>query len=89
MQKTKNLAFLCVLLFLLSFLAISFHHHSDGCSHSDCPICLASVVIAGASTGLSFIVFAVYLAASRLKTSEGLPRTALSLYQPSPRAPPA
>jgi len=33
--------FLFSLLFILSFIIASFHHHDDGSQHSDCPICMA------------------------------------------------
>jgi hypothetical protein len=29
-------------LFLLSVLAMAFHHHEDGLSHDDCPLCIAA-----------------------------------------------
>jgi hypothetical protein len=30
-----------VILFLISILALPYHHHNDSASHSDCPICIS------------------------------------------------
>jgi hypothetical protein len=30
-----------VFLFLISILALPYHHHGDSVSHSDCPICIS------------------------------------------------
>ena len=37
----RRLSFYFVCLFLLSTLAVAFHHHDDGVDHADCPTCMA------------------------------------------------
>ncbi len=82
-------AFFCALLFLCSVAAISFHHHHDGCTHDDCPICVAAFVICTAAIGVRFFVRALYMAVSRREAFE-----AASVYDfpgpylPRTRAPP-
>jgi hypothetical protein len=39
----RRLALLLFLWFSLSILGISFHHHEDGDSHDDCPLCVYAV----------------------------------------------
>jgi hypothetical protein len=41
-QKTGRIAFLFLLLFVLSTFVTAFHHHKDGCDHPDCPVCVAA-----------------------------------------------
>ncbi|MDR3570442.1 MAG: hypothetical protein P4L43_20655 [Syntrophobacteraceae bacterium] len=90
MGNSKRLAFICLLLFSLALAAIAFHHHDDGCSHDDCPICLASVVVSGAFVGFGLLIHAVYFVASRAEAFEATPRYYyLGLCHPPARAPPA
>ena len=90
MRNSKRLAFICLLLFLFTLVAIAFHHHDDDCSHDDCPICLAAVVVAGASVGLGFLVYAVYVVTSRFEAFDATPHYYnLELYHSPARAPPA
>ena len=39
MIRRLSLFFVCLL--LLATLAEAFHHHRDGATHADCPVCLA------------------------------------------------
>ena len=35
----RKLAYLLLICFSLSILGLAFHHHADGVSHDNCPIC--------------------------------------------------
>jgi hypothetical protein len=59
MGMRKKLAFVSLLLFLLTIGAIAFHHHGDGGNHDDCPVCVAASIVS--SAGLSFFSFAVFI----------------------------
>jgi hypothetical protein len=38
----KNGLFFFAIVFLFASLAITFHHHDDGCEHHECPLCVAA-----------------------------------------------
>jgi len=38
----KKIFLLFAIFYLFASLAITFHHHHDGCEHSDCPLCVAA-----------------------------------------------
>ena len=40
--KHKNIFFFLAIVFLFAFLAITFHHHDDGCQHFECSLCIAA-----------------------------------------------
>jgi hypothetical protein len=67
MLKTRKLALVCLLLFLLAIVVIAFHHHDDGCSHDDCPVCVAAFIISTAS--FSTFIFVVFVRGVALETS--------------------
>ncbi|MDA8308878.1 MAG: hypothetical protein M0Z81_18920 [Deltaproteobacteria bacterium] len=90
MRNSKKLAFICLLLFLLTIVTVTLHHHHDGCLHDDCPICLTAVAIAGASVGFAFFTYAVFIVASMLEPFDAPPcYNGPTLYHPPTRAPPA
>jgi hypothetical protein len=68
-DRRKNLAFLCLLLFVLTIGAVAFHHHDDDYLHDDCPICVAASAISTA--GLSLFIFAVYILTWVLEAATG------------------
>jgi len=87
-DRRKNLALLCLLLFVLPIGAVAFHHHDGDIEHDDCPICVATLNINTASLG--FFTFAVFILVLRLETfnrSSGYDY--LSRNIPLARAPPA
>jgi hypothetical protein len=83
----KRLALLCVLLMLLSALVVSFHHHEDGVSHDDCPICLAVHNSSSAAPEFSDVQRNNDAVPFRSEISFILPNTVLDLG--NTRAPPA
>lgn len=85
-----KLALVCALFFLFSFVAISFHHHHDGCMHDDCPICMAAFVMCTAAVGIGHFLYAVYIAVCRLEAFDPTPVHVFPCpYLPDTRAPPA
>jgi hypothetical protein len=88
MDTTKKLAFVCLLLFLLTTGATAFHYHDGDCSHDDCPICVAAFIISTAS--LSFFIFAVFILVFVLETcGRSSCHVHLGRDLPLSRAPPA
>jgi hypothetical protein len=86
-DRRKNLAFLCLLLFVLTIGAVAFHHHDD-CDHDDCPICVAASAISTA--GFSLFIFAVYILTVFLETPLGPSGYNCPICDlPPARAPPA
>lgn len=41
LRRTARFALFVLLVFVLSTVVHSFHHHSDGADHSNCPVCAA------------------------------------------------
>jgi hypothetical protein len=39
----RRISLLIILLFVLSAVLATIHHHNDGLSHNDCPICVLSL----------------------------------------------
>jgi hypothetical protein len=38
----KNILFFFAIMFLFASLAMTFHHHDDGCQHDECSLCIAA-----------------------------------------------
>jgi len=53
--RQKWLPVFVLSLFLLSVLAMAFHHHEDGSDHDDCPVCAAGHHYSSASVAFSSI----------------------------------
>ncbi len=89
MHKIGKLAFICLFFFLLTTLVIAFHHHHDGCSHDDCPLCMAVAHYNVSPINLIKFSFDVYLVFIALEISKKLLQYDYISYNfPFSRAPP-
>ena len=85
----QRMAFFVVVICLISFVAIGFHHHDDNQQHADCLICLAgSLVAPGVPANTSFAVY--YPVISLVYASQDdRPGSLVTVSTFAPRAPPA
>jgi hypothetical protein len=82
-------AFLMVVICLISFVAIGFHHHDDDRQYADCPICLAgSLVAPGVPASTSFAVYHPVISIV-YASQDDRPGSVVTVSTFTPRAPPS
>src|SRR5208337_4691924 len=45
----KYVFFIFAIVFLFASLAITFHHHDDGCEHHECPLCIVATLLSSSN----------------------------------------
>jgi hypothetical protein len=87
-EKRKYIFFFFALLFLFTSLAITFHHHDDGCQHSECSLCVAAILFSSSNLEIHE-TFVFYPTTTYLHQPEESFHQALSKFTIcSDRAPP-
>lgn len=61
LSKLRSLVVLTWLLFVLTFLAVSFHHHANQQINKKCPICSTAKYIGSVDTVVKIFVFTFVL----------------------------
>lgn len=87
MKRTIPLLLLGLLIFSLGVL--SFHHHADGLTHKDCPLCRLGFQF---SSFLLATIFQIFLSPSSFflePTHDLFPHPLILTNSLQPRAPPA
>jgi hypothetical protein len=87
-EKRKYIFFFFAIVFLFASLAITFHHHDDGCQHSECPLCVAATSFSSSNLEIHE-TFVFYPTTTYLYQPEESFHQALSKFSVySDRAPP-
>jgi hypothetical protein len=84
----KNIFFFFAIVFLFASLAITFHHHDDGCQHSECSLCIATNLFTSSNLEIheSFVFYPTTTYLTQPEESFHQALSKFSVY--SDRAPP-
>ena len=86
--KHKCIFLFFAIVFLFASLAITFHHHDDGCEHHECPLCVAATLFSSGNLEIHE-TFVFYPTTTYLHQPEESFHQALSKFPIySDRAPP-
>jgi hypothetical protein len=84
----KYIFFFFAIVFLFASLAITLHHHDDGCEHHECPLCIAATLFSSSNLEIHE-TFVFYPTTTYLYQPEESFHQALSKFSIySDRAPP-
>jgi hypothetical protein len=86
--KRKYIFSLFACVFLFASLAITFHHHDDGCEHHECPLCIAATLLSSSNLTVheAFVFYPTIIYLHQPEESFHQALSKFSIY--SDRAPP-